>query len=54
MDEKLIKEILDYVQATVEADDRENWAGRDFEQILKEGDVQLIPSFYFQLVKMVK
>lgn len=54
MDEKLINEILDYVKANVEADDRENWAGRDFEQILKDGDVQVVPSFYFQLVKMVK
>lgn len=54
VDEKLINEILDYVIKTVEADDREDWSGRDFEQILKDGDVQMVPSFYFQLVKMVK
>lgn len=50
----LINEILDYVKHEVEAADREDWAGRHFEQILKDGDVQLVPSFYFQLRNLVK
>lgn len=54
LDKKTINQILDYVQRSVEADDREDWSGRDFDQILKDGDVQLVPSFYFQLAQMVK
>lgn len=53
MNEKLINEILEYVERNVEADDRESWSGRDFKQILKDGDTALIPSFYFELIKMV-
>lgn len=54
MDEVLIKTIFEYVEGTAETIDGEYGKARSWDEILKDGDTDLIPDFYIQLKRMLK